>query len=124
MSLRKRRRRKNRAKQARNELLTGLGHLRSATAHAAQGVAESAAPRVDSALVAVGLRKRKPRRWPWVVGTVAAGTAVGIAGALLWRRNNTVDTDPFRDRPQTEELKFEPSPREPRVDQMAGAAAQ
>lgn len=123
MILWKRRRPKSRVKRIRGELLTSFAHLRSATACAAEGVAEKAAPHVNTALTVVGLRKRPRRRWPWVVGTIAAGTAVGVAGAMLWRRNNSIEREMFREDLRAEELKFEPSGMGTRVDQMAGATA-
>ncbi|MGH8881454.1 MAG: hypothetical protein ACRD0P_29575 [Stackebrandtia sp.] len=117
------RKRKSPVRKIRGELATGLGHFKSASGYAAEGMARSAAPRIDSALVAVGLRKRRRRRWPWVVGTVAAGTAVGVVGAMLWRRNNRSAPDMYRnDGPHADRFKFEPSPMESRVDHMAGAS--
>lgn len=125
------RRKPNHGDQVRGELFEGIGHLRNATAHAAAGAREKVGPTVDKTLIAVGLRKKPRRRWPWIAGTAIAITAAaGTATVIMWRRNNAraLDEDLFADEGdsmRTEDLAHEPSAmeRERRAEAMAGATA-
>ena len=122
------RRKSRHSDQMRGELAEGIDHLRSATAHAAAGAKERMGPAVDNALVAVGLRKRPRRRWPWVAGTAIAITAAaGTAGVIMWRRNNAraIDEELFADEPEppAEDLTYPPPSMETHSRTMAGATA-
>ncbi|GLZ81243.1 hypothetical protein Afil01_60500 [Actinorhabdospora filicis] len=78
---------KNRTQIVRDELGQSFGHFRTAATHAAQGAAEKIAPRVDSAMVAVGLRQRPKRRlWPWIAGAVGLGAVAGVTVIALVKR--------------------------------------
>lgn len=117
--------------QVRGELVEGIGHLRSATAHAMAGAKEKMGPATDRTLVAVGLRKKPRRRWPWVAGTAIAVTAMaGTATVIMWRRANgrAMEEDLYADDTEaarTEDLAYEPSAmeRQQRAEAMAGATA-
>lgn len=78
---------KNRTQIVRSELGQSFGHFRTAATHAAQGAAEKIAPRVDSAMIAVGLRKRPKRRvWPWIATAIGIGAAAGVTVVALVKR--------------------------------------
>ncbi|ADD40011.1 hypothetical protein [Stackebrandtia nassauensis] len=117
--------------QIRGELVEGIGHLRTATAHAAAGAKEKMGPAMDRTLVAVGLRKKSRRRWPWIAGTVVAVTAAaGTATVIMWRRSNAkaMDEDLFADDTESaraDDLAYEPPTmeKEERARTMAGATA-
>lgn len=122
------RRKQGHRDQMKGELVEGIGHLRSATSHAAAEAKERMAPAVDNALVAVGLRRKRRRRWPWVAGTVVAVTAAaGTAGVIMWRRNNAraIDEELFADEPEptADDLTYQPPTMETRDRTMAGASA-
>ncbi|MFD0557702.1 hypothetical protein FB566_2988 [Stackebrandtia endophytica] len=121
MILLKRRKPKNRAQLIRGELAEGFGHFRSATSHAANGAAERIAPRIDSALTIVGLRKKRRARWPWVAGAVAAGAAAGVAGAILLRRKREPIDDLFADDPRTAALGYPEATIHERTEEFANA---
>lgn len=128
MAMLQRRKPKKRADQIRGDLRQGFDHLKSATITAGEGMASKAGPRVDNALTKVGLRKRPKRRWPWVAGAITLGTAVGVGGALMWRRNcqgtasdemhgeNRASQDRTRD-----DLQFEKSTLDPSSAHLTGA---
>lgn len=117
--------------QVRGELVEGISHLRSATAHAAAGAKEKMGPAVGRTLIAVGLRPKPRRRWPWIAGTAIAITAAaGTATVIMWRRSNAraMDEELFADDTESnraEDLAYEPSAMEPerRAEAMAGATA-
>lgn len=44
---------------------------------------------------ALALKGERARRWPWVVGALAAGTAVGLAAALVTRRNREPEWEEY-----------------------------
>lgn len=78
---------KNRTQVVRNELGQSFGHFRTAASHAAQGAAERIGPRVDSAMVTIGLRKPpKRRRWPWIAGAIGVTAVAGVAVMSLVKR--------------------------------------
>ncbi|MEJ3742447.1 hypothetical protein WEI85_04015 [Actinomycetes bacterium KLBMP 9797] len=99
-------RRTTHAQLVRTELGESFDHLRQAAAHAATGVGEKVGPRAadgvhrmkdfsysigtQTPLVKNSLRKKEPRmsrkRWPMLAGLLAAGAALGAAGALVMRR--------------------------------------
>ena len=82
------------AQEFRDNLSRGAGYLRCAGGAAARQTADSvskardvAGPRLDNALVVVGVKKKPRKKWPWAVGAVAAGVAIGAAGGYLWYRS-------------------------------------
>ncbi|THV41599.1 hypothetical protein [Glycomyces buryatensis] len=77
------------AQEVKDNLSQGATYLRNAGAAAARGTRDAAAPRVNVVLAKVGLRKAPAPKWPWVVGAIGAGIAVGGAVAYLWYRQRT-----------------------------------
>lgn len=75
--------------EVKDNLAQGAVCFRNAGAAAARGTREAATPRVNVMLEKVGLRKQRPRRWPWVVGAIGAGLAAGGAAAYMWYRRRT-----------------------------------
>jgi hypothetical protein len=77
------------AQEVKEGIAQGVAHLRTAGAAAARGTKDAAAPRVNLVLTKVGLKKSKPRRWPWVAAAIGAGVAVGGAvGYILYARRS------------------------------------
>ncbi|GAA4912899.1 hypothetical protein [Stackebrandtia albiflava] len=79
------------------------------------------APRIDSALTIVGLRKKRRARWPWVAGAVAAGAAAAAAGLMLMRRGNEREDDLFADDPRAEGLTYPEATVEDRTETFVAA---
>ncbi|HEX2145687.1 MAG TPA: hypothetical protein VHG10_14395 [Glycomyces sp.] len=104
------------AKEAVDHFTQGMHSLKSAGYFAAKGTKEAAVPKVNVALTKVGLRKPPAPKWPWVLGAIGAGLAVGGAAAYLWYRQRTesigealladelLDDTELDDRALTEEL--------------------
>jgi hypothetical protein len=106
------------AREAVDHFTQGVTSLRNAGYAAAKETKKAAVPKVNKALTKVGLRKPPARKWPWVVGAIGAGLAIGGAAAYVWYRQRTEsigealladelldDTEPEeRDRALTEEL--------------------
>ncbi len=84
----------------------------------------------DSALVVQqglrsqkGKRVAKRRRWPFLLGLLAAGTAVGAVGAMLTRRRQTPGQwDDFEPLPSIDDLTYG-TDAPPSGRRMAGGAA-
>jgi len=77
------------AREAVDHFTQGVHSLKNAGYAAARGTREAAAPRVNVVLAKVGLRKPPAPKWPWVVGAVGAGLALGGAAFYLWYRQRT-----------------------------------
>ncbi|QSB05395.1 hypothetical protein [Natronoglycomyces albus] len=82
------------AQEFRENLSRGVGHLRCAGGAAARQTADSvsrarevARPKLDNALVVVGVKKKPRKKWPWAVGAIATGVVIGAAGGYLWYRS-------------------------------------
>ncbi|HZE37866.1 MAG TPA: hypothetical protein VE172_03565 [Stackebrandtia sp.] len=110
------RRKSKHREQVKGELAKGIGHLRSATAYAADGARERLTPALDSALVRVGLRKKRRRRWPWVAGSIVVITAAaGTAGVIMMRRSAATTADDehlFAEDSPAEDLSTYEAPKE------------
>ncbi|MBO3734140.1 hypothetical protein [Glycomyces niveus] len=76
-------------KEAVDHFTQGVTSLKHAGVAAARGTKEAAAPKVNVVLTKVGLRKPPARKWPWVLGAIGAGLALGGAAAYLWYRQRT-----------------------------------
>jgi hypothetical protein len=104
------------AKEAVDQFTQGVSSLKKAGFAAAKGTKEAAVPRVNVVLTKVGLRKAPAPKWPWVIGAIGAGLAVGGAAAYLWYRqrresigeallaDELLDDTELNDRALTEEL--------------------
>lgn len=77
------------AKEAVDHFTQGVTSLRNAGYAAAKETKKAAAPKVNVVLAKVGLRKPPARKWPWVVGAIGAGLAIGGAAAYVWYRQRT-----------------------------------
>lgn len=125
-----------------DELTESYGHLKLAAGHAAGGAAEKVTPTYDKARLvasrgwhttkdafnplysqvkegAANARKEtqvsKKNRWPALVGLLAAGAAVGAAGAMVARRRRISTT-------QWDEYEPLPTPEEPAYGSTADSA--
>jgi hypothetical protein len=121
------------SEQLMDELSQSYGHLKMAAAHAAGGAAERITPGYDKARNrasrgwyttrdafaplyeqvregAANARKEpqvKRNKWPMVAGLVAAGAAVGAAGAMIARRRRVAaQWDQYDPMPSLEESPY------------------
>jgi hypothetical protein len=122
------------SQQAWDELLSSYAHLRLAAGHAADGATERVAPSYDKARdaawrrmstttqtfsplydqmrVAAGRARKekqvpKRRKWPMLVGLLAAGTAVGAVGAIMARRRRAAAAwDEYEPMPSIDDLGY------------------
>ena len=128
-----RRRARTHSEQLMDELTQSYGHLKMAAAHAAGGAAERFTPGYDKARNAANRRlsttrdafaplydqiregaanaRREPEmkrnRWPMVAGLIAAGAAVGAAGAMIARRRRVAaQWDEYEPMPSLEESPY------------------
>jgi hypothetical protein len=134
---------KTHTEQMRNEILESYGHLKMAAAHAAGASAERLTPPYDKArdacakgLVSTrdafaplyetmreGARNarakaeksvtEKQRTWPVLIGFLAAGAAIGAAGAMIARRRRLA----------SQWQEYEPRDLEDTAAEAAGGAA-
>ena len=132
-----------------DELAESYGHLKSAAGHVAGGTAEKLTPPYDRARNAASLswyttkdafaplyeqmregaanaRKEqqvKKNRWPVLVGLLAAGAAVGAAGAVVARRRRTAaQWDEYDPMPAVSDASYgSPTSSSTAASKMAGA---
>jgi hypothetical protein len=76
-------------REAVDHFTQGVNSFKHAGVAAARGTREAAAPKVNVVLTKVGLRKPPAPKWPWVVGAVGAGLALGGAAFYVWYRQRT-----------------------------------
>ena len=124
----------NHTQQLMDELTESYGHLKLAAGHAADGAALRVAPSYDRARGAAvrglsttrdafpplydqmregAMRARKEkrlsrrRRWPMIVGLLAAGTAAGAIGAMAaQRRRAAAQWDEYEPLPSIDDLGY------------------
>lgn len=120
-----------------DEIMESYGHLKLAAAHAADGAVERVVPSYDRArdlatrrahttrgsiaplyeqvrdgairngVIKMRDAKSRRRRWPMLVGLLAAGTAVGAAGAMMARRRQSAaQWDDFEPLPSIDDLNY------------------
>jgi hypothetical protein len=121
------------SEQLMDELAQSYGHLKMAAAHAAGGAAERITPGYDRARNAASRRwyttmdafaplyeqvregaanarreqHMKRNKWPMVAGLIAAGAAVGAAGAMIARRRRVAGQwDEYEPMPSLEESPY------------------
>jgi cytoskeletal protein RodZ len=121
------------SEQLMDELNESYGHLKMAAAHAAGGAAERFTPGYDRARNVASRRlsttmdafaplyeqiregaanaRREPgmkrNKWPMVAGLIAAGAAVGAAGAMIARRRRVAaQWDEYEPMPSLEESPY------------------
>jgi len=132
-----------------DELAESYGHLKSAAGHVAGGTAEKLTPPYDKARNAANrgwyttkdafaplyvqmregaanARKEqqvKKNRWPVLVGLLAAGAAVGAAGAMVARRRRTAaQWDEYDPMPAVSDASYgSPTSSSTAASKMAGA---
>jgi len=132
-----------------DELAESYGHLKSAAGHVAGGTAEKLTPPYDRARNAASrswyttkdafaplyeqmregaanARKEqqvKKNRWPVLVGLLAAGAAVGAAGAMVARRRRTAaQWDEYDPMPAVSDASYgSPTSSSTAASKMAGA---
>jgi hypothetical protein len=149
------RRARTNAQQLIDELMESYGHLKTAAGHAADSAAERVVPSFDRArdlasrrvsttrgsiaplyqqmrdgairngVVKMRSAKSRRRRWPMLVGLVAAGTAVGAVGAMMARRRqNAAQWDDFEPLPSIDDLNYGAGgPSQPPGKKMTSGAA-
>jgi hypothetical protein len=76
-------------KEAVDHFTQGVTSLKRAGYAAAKGTREAAAPKINVVLAKVGLRKPPAPKWPWAVGAIGAGLALGGAAAYMWYRKRS-----------------------------------
>jgi len=130
-----------------DELAESYGHFKQAAGHVAGGAAEKITPSYDRAVnvasrgwsttkgaftpiydqVKVGAanarreQEMKRNRWPMLVGLLAAGAAVGAAGAMVARRRRTAaQWDEYEPMSEYEDLY----PSESKGESKTGSATQ
>jgi hypothetical protein len=130
-----------------DELAQSYGHLKLAAGHVAGGAAEKATPGYDKARNvatrgwgttkdafsplyeqmrqgAANARREyvvveKKNRWPMLVGLLAAGAAVGAAGAMVARRRRNATWDEYEPMPDEDEFGFGTSESDERASATA-----
>ena len=138
-----------------DELAQSYGHLKLAAGHVAGGTAEKVTPSYDKARNsasrgwgttkgafaplyeqvrqgAANARKEyvvaetKKNRWPMLMGLLAAGAAVGAAGAMVAKRRRAASWEEFEPLPEDDEFGYgtaDTAPASHKVTQGAASVA-
>jgi hypothetical protein len=138
-----------------NELAQSYGHLKLAAGHVAGGTAEKVTPSYDKARNAASrgwsttkgafaplyeqiqqgatnarreyiVAEKRKSRWPMLMGLLAAGAAVGAAGAMVAKRRRAATWEEFEPMPEDDEFGYgtaDSTPSSHKVSQGAASVA-